>query len=316
MVLCVVDDLLFSVKISTAAKSLGVDVFFERAADNVVPRVREKRPHLVIFDLNSSKLRPMEAIAEMKADPVLKDVRTLGFVSHVQTGTIDAARQAGVDQVLARSAFAERLGEILRRLATLIPTPKCVGNCVSTPGGPAPRCAWGGCAPRASCGCEFFRRRTTRRSPRQQEHHHRHHHDPANARRAPWLVVLVAGPAADVEDRRDASQFGGERRGALEAGVGIRRHGSQHDLVELRRNMAIRCARRGGAAVQRPARREHLERARRRPSRCRTARRRPVRAPPPASRSRAASRRRDRRPVRTRRAPPARTPESSRCLSR
>ncbi len=113
MVLCVVDDLLFSVKISTAAKSLGVDIYFERAAEHVLARIREKQPHLVIFDLNSSKLRPMDAIAEMKADPALKDVRTLGYVSHVQTDTINAARQAGVDQVLARSAFAERLGEIL-----------------------------------------------------------------------------------------------------------------------------------------------------------------------------------------------------------
>ena len=113
MVLCVVDDLLFSVKISTAAKSLGVDIYFERAADNVVARIREKRPHLVIFDLNSSKLRPMEAIAAMKADPELKGIRTLGYASHVQTDTIAAARNAGVDQVLARSAFSERLGDIL-----------------------------------------------------------------------------------------------------------------------------------------------------------------------------------------------------------
>ena len=113
MVLCIVDDLLFSVKISTAAKALGVDVYFERAAESVVPRVREKRPDLVIFDLNSSRLRPMEAIAAMKADPLLRDVRTLGFVSHVQADTIDAARQAGIDRVLARSAFTERLGDIL-----------------------------------------------------------------------------------------------------------------------------------------------------------------------------------------------------------
>ena len=113
MVLCVVDDLLFSVKISTAAKSLGVEVYFERAADSVLPRVREKHPHLVIFDLNSSRLRPMEAIASMKADPALKEIRTLGYASHVQTDTINAARKAGADQVLARSAFADRLGEIL-----------------------------------------------------------------------------------------------------------------------------------------------------------------------------------------------------------
>ena len=113
MILCVLDDLIFSVKISTAAKALGVEIYFERAADQVVPRIREKRPRLVIFDLNSAKLRPMEAIAALKGDAELKDIQTLGFVSHVQTGTIDAARKAGIDQVLARSAFSDRLGEIL-----------------------------------------------------------------------------------------------------------------------------------------------------------------------------------------------------------
>jgi hypothetical protein len=35
----------------------------------------------------------------------------------VQVDVINAARQAGVDEVLARSAFTERLGEILARRA-------------------------------------------------------------------------------------------------------------------------------------------------------------------------------------------------------
>jgi DNA-binding NarL/FixJ family response regulator len=115
VILCVVDDLLFSVKISTAAKSLGAEVFFERKADNVLERMREKRPSLVIFDLNSAKLRPMAAIAAIKADPELGGISTLGYVSHVDTETIAEARRAGVDEVLARSAFVERIGEILRR---------------------------------------------------------------------------------------------------------------------------------------------------------------------------------------------------------
>ena len=118
MVLCVVDDLLFSVKISTAAKALGVPIYFERSADQVVARVREKQPTLVILDLNSSKLRPMEAIAALKADPDLRGIQTLGFVSHVQTETIESARRAGIDQVLARSAFSDRLGEILTSTRT------------------------------------------------------------------------------------------------------------------------------------------------------------------------------------------------------
>jgi PleD family two-component response regulator len=113
MVLCAVDDLLFSVKISTAAKGVGAPVFFERNPDMVLARVREKRPSLVIFDLNSAKMRPLEMIAAMKADAALRSVRTLGYVSHVQTDVIAAARSAGIDEVLARSAFSDHVGEIL-----------------------------------------------------------------------------------------------------------------------------------------------------------------------------------------------------------
>ena len=113
MIVCVIDDLIFSVKISTAAKSLGVDLYFERHADNVLATIRTKRPALVIFDLNSRRLNPTGAIAAIKSDPELRTTRTLGYVSHVDAETIDAARHAGVDQVLARSAFAERLGDIL-----------------------------------------------------------------------------------------------------------------------------------------------------------------------------------------------------------
>jgi CheY-like chemotaxis protein len=118
MILCAVDDLIFSIKISTAAKALGVDIYFERSAEQVVPRVREKQPSLVILDLNSAKLRPMDVIAAMKADPELQAIETLGYVSHVDTFTIEAARAAGIDQVLARSAFSERLGDILTAART------------------------------------------------------------------------------------------------------------------------------------------------------------------------------------------------------
>lgn len=113
MVLVAVDDLMFSVKISTAAKQLGAEVYFERSADKVVASVREKKPALVIFDLNSQKLRPIEAIAALKSDPELKAIPTLGYVSHMDTVVIAAARQAGADDVLARSSFVQRLPELL-----------------------------------------------------------------------------------------------------------------------------------------------------------------------------------------------------------
>ena len=118
MIVCAIDDLIFSIKLSTAARHLGVDLFFERKASEIVGRVRDKRPTLVIFDLNSRTLAPLDAIAALKADPLLRDIRTLGFVSHVDSDTITAARQAGVDQVMARSAFSERLADILTSAGT------------------------------------------------------------------------------------------------------------------------------------------------------------------------------------------------------
>jgi PleD family two-component response regulator len=113
MIVCILDDLLFSVKISTTAKAVGAEVYFERTPGMALARIKEKQPALVIFDLNSARLDPLGVIAQLKSDPETSRITTLGFVSHVHADTIAAAREAGIDDVLARSAFAERLGEIL-----------------------------------------------------------------------------------------------------------------------------------------------------------------------------------------------------------
>jgi len=113
MIVCAIDDLIFSIKISTAAKSLKADVYFERSSDKLLDTIREKRPALVIFDLNSARLRPLDAILALKRDPDLSATKTLGYVSHVDTATIETARAAGIDQVMARSAFVDQLGDIL-----------------------------------------------------------------------------------------------------------------------------------------------------------------------------------------------------------
>ncbi len=113
MILAAVDDLLFSSKIRTTAKQAGVDLAFARTPPEILEQSRTLKPALVIFDLNSAKAEPIETIAAMKKDPQLASIRTLGFVSHVHTDVIEAARAAGIDDVMARSAFAGNLAEIL-----------------------------------------------------------------------------------------------------------------------------------------------------------------------------------------------------------
>lgn len=117
MVLCVVDDLLFASKIGAAARAVGATVAFEKDASRVVERVKSDRPSLVIFDLDTPRLRALETIVTLKTDAATAGTPTLGYVSHVQTARIAAARAAGIGEVLARSAFATQLGEILSRAA-------------------------------------------------------------------------------------------------------------------------------------------------------------------------------------------------------
>ena len=113
MILVAVDDFLFRSKIRATAKQAGVVVSFARTAQEILEQARAMRPSMVIFDLNSATLEPIETIAALKRDASLAAIRTLGFVSHVDTSRIQAARAAGADDVMARSAFAGQLADIL-----------------------------------------------------------------------------------------------------------------------------------------------------------------------------------------------------------
>jgi CheY-like chemotaxis protein len=115
MVLVAVDDLLFSSKIRATAKNVGVEVTFARTPADILAQARSLKPALVIFDINCAKADPINTVAALKADPELNGIPTAGFVSHVDTALIAAARAAGMDEVMARSAFAANLPQILSR---------------------------------------------------------------------------------------------------------------------------------------------------------------------------------------------------------
>src|SRR3954469_2553194 len=115
MILAVLDDLMFSSKIKTTATQLGIPLAFARSSATALAEMRKAPPSLVIFDLNNPRTDPLGIVAAMHADPALAAIPTVGYVSHVDTAVITAARQAGVTDVLPRSAFAMQLPEILKR---------------------------------------------------------------------------------------------------------------------------------------------------------------------------------------------------------
>ena len=115
-VLVVVEDLLFTVKISDAAKRAGLTAEFVKSEADVFDRVKDK-PRLIILDLNANSVEPLKLITALKSDDNTKGISLIGYLSHVQGELKQQAHDAGADMVMARSAFSQNLPQILKRHA-------------------------------------------------------------------------------------------------------------------------------------------------------------------------------------------------------
>jgi PleD family two-component response regulator len=106
-------DLMFAARVQGAAKAVGVDVHLGRSAADIMRLAGLLSPRLLIVDLDARSLDPIALIAQLKADAATAAIPILAYVSHVREDLITKAQRAGVDQVMARGAFARQLPSIL-----------------------------------------------------------------------------------------------------------------------------------------------------------------------------------------------------------
>ena len=112
-ILAAVEDLLFKSKISETASQLGIEASFPRSPAKLLDALRESPPDLLVLDLNSARFEPLTLLRDVRSDEATRDVPTVGFLSHVQKDLAVAAREAGCDRIVARSAFTRDLPQIL-----------------------------------------------------------------------------------------------------------------------------------------------------------------------------------------------------------
>ncbi len=118
-VLAVVDDLLFTVKISDAAKRVGLEAEFLKSEKDLLDKAKEQ-PLLIILDLNANSVDPLKLIGKLKGNVDFKNISLIGFLSHVQGELKMQAQEAGANMVMARSAFSQNLQQILKRHAGVV----------------------------------------------------------------------------------------------------------------------------------------------------------------------------------------------------
>jgi CheY-like chemotaxis protein len=112
-IIAVVDDMFFVSKIRAVAEAVGVEISFPRSREALVQKARETNPQLIVVDLHNQKIDSNALANELKSDEQLRDIRLLGFFSHVQTELQRNAIAAGFDEVIPRSVFARDLPKIL-----------------------------------------------------------------------------------------------------------------------------------------------------------------------------------------------------------
>jgi CheY-like chemotaxis protein len=113
VVLALPADLIFGARIRATAERVGVPIIITRNPQDLVTRLREQNPRAVILDLDRRGLDITDLISQIKAT---SSAPILAYVSHVREDAIREAKAAGADRVIARGAFANQLGELLKLL--------------------------------------------------------------------------------------------------------------------------------------------------------------------------------------------------------
>lgn len=113
-VVALVADLLFASRIRGVANATGARVLTVSSPAALKRVVAEQQPRLVLVDLDARVGDAPALIAELKGAAQLGAVQVIAFGSHLEREALLAARAAGADRVLARSAFVRELPTILR----------------------------------------------------------------------------------------------------------------------------------------------------------------------------------------------------------
>jgi PleD family two-component response regulator len=112
-IIAVTDDLFFASKIRGTGEQAGAKVTFARSVEGLLEIARRDSISLIIVDLHTQKMDPIALAASLKGDEQLRSIPLIGFFSHVQVELQQAATSADYDRVMPRSAFVNRLVEIL-----------------------------------------------------------------------------------------------------------------------------------------------------------------------------------------------------------
>jgi DNA-binding NarL/FixJ family response regulator len=111
------DDLLFSSRVAATARAKGLPATTIQRASDLPPRIQVSETRLVLVDLSFPGLRLGDLMRTLHGGDDGRPF-VVAYGSHVDTETLQAARDAGCDVVLPRSKFVADLEDSLANWAS------------------------------------------------------------------------------------------------------------------------------------------------------------------------------------------------------
>lgn len=110
-VLAFVEDLVFRQKVAATAEALGTEVRFGQGITAAGSPCAGEPWALVVVDLGLTRTDPIALVTTLRQR--LPHTPIVGFGSHVDAAQLERARAAGCTEVMPRSAFVQRLPDLL-----------------------------------------------------------------------------------------------------------------------------------------------------------------------------------------------------------
>jgi len=143
IILAFIADLNSSVRLESAAQLLGYKVIFIERMEQITPPeepvsgrqyaehligpgavlidlVTLRKPALIVFDLGNQAIPWLDCINLLTSAPATRRIPVICFGPHVETDKLQAAKDAGARDALARSRFFTDLPDVIKKYARMV----------------------------------------------------------------------------------------------------------------------------------------------------------------------------------------------------
>lgn len=96
----------------------GYEIIEAENGKEAIKIAKEKKPDLIIMDLQMPVMNGFEAIKILKSNPVTKDIKVIAVTSFAMAGDREKILAAGFDDYISKPLNTRELPEMVKKLLT------------------------------------------------------------------------------------------------------------------------------------------------------------------------------------------------------